>query len=99
MVVIPVIAITTVLSVVISALPTLLFYALFSTFLHGWLPWIMAGVFVMPLFATLAFSPMALLSAWERIYNSTVWTLTYRELNALPEIDDDEMNVALPDEA
>ena len=96
---IPVMIITTILSTVVSALPTLLFYALFSTFLHGWLPWIMAGLFVMPLFATLAFSPIVLLSAWECVYKSIVWTLTYRELNALPEIDDEEMVIALPDEA
>ena len=96
---IPVMIITTILSAVVSALPTLLFYALFSTFLHGWLPWIMAGIFVMPLFATLAFSPIVLLSAWECVYNSIVWTLTYRELNVLPEIDDEELVIALPDEA
>jgi hypothetical protein len=96
---IPVMIITVLLSVVISALPTLLFYALFSTFLHGWLPLIMAGFFVLPLFITLATSPILLLSAWECVYKSIVWTLTYRELNALSEIDDEEMVIALPDEA
>ena len=36
------------------------------------------------LFFTLAFSPWVLLTAWQQVYTSTVWTLTYREIKALP---------------
>ena len=80
----PVVLITTVIAAVVSAIPGLLLVGLFSLFLNGYLPWIAAGIFIMPLFFTLAFSPWVLLTAWQQIYTSTVWTLTYREIKALP---------------
>ncbi len=81
---IPVVIITTVVAAVIVAVPGLLLVGLFSLFLNGYLPWIAGGIFIAPLFFTLAFSPWVLLTAWQQIYTSTVWTLTYREIKALP---------------
>jgi len=81
----PIVAITVILGAVIAAIPTLLLAGLFSLFLGGPLPWIVAILFVLPLFFTLAFSPWLLLGAWQTVYTSTVWTLTYRELKALPD--------------
>jgi hypothetical protein len=46
-------------------------------------PWIFAAVIGLPLFATVAFSPILLVSGWGLTYESSVWTLTYRELKAL----------------
>ena len=46
-------------------------------------PWIFALVIGFPLFATVAFSPILLVSGWGLTYESSVWTLTYRELKAL----------------
>jgi hypothetical protein len=46
-------------------------------------PWIFALVIGFPLFATVAFSPILLVSGWGLTYESNVWTLTYRELKAL----------------
>jgi hypothetical protein len=68
----------------VVALPFLLFVGIFSTFLGGALPWVAGGLFVAPLFFTIAFSPWLLLGSWQSIYTSTVWTLTYREIKALP---------------
>lgn len=45
---------------------------------------IAGGLFIAPLFFTLAFSPWLLLGSWQAVYTSTVWTLTYREIKALP---------------
>ena len=81
---IPVVLITTVIAAVVAAIPGLLLVGLFSLFLNGYLPWIAGGIFIMPLFFTIAFSPWVLLTAWQQIYTSTVWTLTYREIKALP---------------
>ena len=81
---IPVVLVTTIIAAVVAAIPGLLLAGLFSLFLSGYIPWIVAGIFVMPLFFTLAFSPWGLLTAWQQIYASTVWTLTYREIKALP---------------
>jgi hypothetical protein len=82
---IPIVAITFIAAVLIVAVPGLLLVGLFSLFLSGYLPWIAGGLFIAPLFFTLAFSPWVLLTAWQQVYVSTVWTLTYRELKALPE--------------
>jgi len=80
----PVVLITTLIAAVVVAIPGLLLAGFFSLFLSGYLPWIAAGIYVLPLFFTLAFSPWILLTAWQQVYKSTVWTLTYRELKALP---------------
>ena len=83
---IPVVIVTAVIAVLVSALPYLLFVGIFSTFLTGWLPWVAGFLFVAPLFFTIAFSPWVLLGSWQAVYTSTVWTLTYREIKALPAI-------------
>jgi hypothetical protein len=80
----PVVLVTTILAALVVAIPGLLLAGLFSLFLSGYVPWIAAGIFVLPLFFVIAFSPWALLTAWQQIYSSTVWTLTYREIKALP---------------
>ena len=81
---IPVVIITSVIAAVVVAAPGLLLVGLFSLFLSGYLPWIAGGLFVLPLFFVIAFLPWGLLTAWQQIYTSTVWTLTYREIKALP---------------
>ena len=81
---IPVVLITSIIAALVVAVPGLLLVGLFSLFLNGYLPWIAGGLFVAPLFFTLAFSPWVLLTAWQQVYTSTVWTLTYREIKALP---------------
>ena len=81
---IPVVLITGVIGAVVAAIPGLLLVGFFSLFLNGYLPWIVGGIFVLPLFFTIAFSPWFLLTAWQQVYVSTVWTLTYREIKALP---------------
>jgi len=81
---IPVVIVTAVIALLVVALPFLLFAGIFSTFLSGVLPWIAGGLFVMPLFFTIAFSPWLLLGSWQAVYTSTVWTLIYREIKALP---------------
>jgi len=83
---IPVVIVTVVIAILVAALPFLLLVGLFSTFLSGVLPWIAGGLFVAPLFFTLAFSPWLLLGSWQSVYTSTVWTLTYREIKALPDL-------------
>lgn len=46
-------------------------------------PWIFALVIGLPFFFIVAFSPILLVDGWGKIYESSVWTLTYRELKAL----------------
>lgn len=80
----PIFLVTVVAGAAIAAIPGMILFGFFSLFLSGYLPWIAAGLFVMPLFFTVAFSPWVLLTAWEKVFLSTVWTLVYREIKALP---------------
>jgi len=82
---IPVVIITSIIAAVVVAVPGLFLVGLFSLFLSGFLPWIVGALFVAPLFFIIAFSPWVLLTAWQQVYASTVWTLTYRELKTLPD--------------
>ena len=81
---IPFLIVTAVIAALVAALPYLLFAGIFSTFLTGWLPWAAGVIFIAPLFFTIAFSPWVLIGSWKAVYTSTVWTLTYREIKALP---------------
>ena len=83
---IPVVFLTGIVAALVAGIPALLLVGLFSLFLTGPLPWIAAGLFVLPLFFIIAFSPWLLLGSWQTVFTSTVWTLTYRELKALPAI-------------
>ena len=83
---IPIVIVTAVIALLIVAVPFLLFGGIFSIFLTGWLPWAAGGLFVLPLFFMIAFSPWILVGSWQAVYTSTVWTLTYRELKAVPEV-------------
>ena len=81
---IPVVIVTAILAILVVVVPFLLLVGIFSLFVSGILPWIAGGLFVAPLFFPLAFLPWVLLGSWQAVYTSTVWTLTYREIRALP---------------
>jgi hypothetical protein len=83
---IPLVILTGMVAALVVALPLMLLVGLFSLFLTGPLPWIAAGLFMLPLFFIIAFSPWILLGSWQSVFTSTVWTLTYREVKALPAI-------------
>lgn len=46
-------------------------------------PWIFAAIIGLPFFFVVAFSPIHLVGGWSQIYQSSTWTLTYREMKAL----------------
>lgn len=82
----PVVLVTSIIAFIVSAIPALLLVGLFSLFLSNVLAWVLGIVFVLPFFFTLAFSPWLLLGSWQSVFTSTVWTLTYREIKALPAV-------------
>lgn len=82
----PILILTVLVAAIVSAIPALLLLGIFSLFLTGPLPWIAAGLFILPLFFTIAFSPWLLIGSWKEVYTSIVWTLTYREIKALPAV-------------
>ncbi|RPH57428.1 MAG: hypothetical protein EHM81_11605 [Chloroflexi bacterium] len=46
-------------------------------------PWAFAAIIGLPFFFVVTFSPILLVSGWGQIYQSSTWTLTYREIKAL----------------
>ncbi|MBI5932517.1 MAG: hypothetical protein HY867_02325 [Chloroflexi bacterium] len=70
-------------AVIVAAIPGLIVYGIASLFFSAPLAVIVAAIFALPLFFTILFAPLFLLSGWTMIYDSTVWTLTYREMKAL----------------
>jgi hypothetical protein len=75
----------------IAALPALLAYGISSLFASGPLLWIITILAALPFFFVVVFSPLILVSGWYKIYESSVWTLTYREIKIvtaphLPEV-------------
>lgn len=72
------------ISAVIVAIPILLLAGLFSMFLSNVLAWVLGILFMLPLFLTIAFFPLLVLQGWQAVFTSSVWTLTYREIKALP---------------
>ena len=80
----PLVLVTGVIGALVAIIPALLAGGLTSIFLQGWLAWIVGAVFALPLFFVVAFSPWLLLGSWQTVFTSTVWTLVYRELKALP---------------
>jgi hypothetical protein len=49
----------------------------------GYWPWAFAAIIGLPLFFVVTFSPIFLVGGWAEIYQSSTWTLTYRELKAI----------------
>jgi hypothetical protein len=76
--------VTAVGGVVAASVPALLTAGISSLLsAPDYWPWIFALVIGFPLFAVVAFSPILFVNGLGLTYNSSVWTLTYRELKAL----------------
>jgi len=74
----------------VAALPALVGYGITSIFASGPLAWIIAVLAAIPFFFITLFAPLFLVHGWYKIYESNIWTLTYREIKALE-------NLAPPD--
>jgi len=79
----PLLLLTGLAGVLVGGIPALLAGGLSSLFLGGPLPWVVAFIAGVPLFLLVTLSPLVFLRGLALVYNSTVWTLTYRELQAL----------------
>ena len=76
--------ITAVGGLVVAIAPTLLTAGVASLLsAPDYWPWIFAAIIGLPFFFVVAFSPILLVGGWGQIFQSSVWTLTYRELKAL----------------
>ena len=89
----PLVLVTLILAIFVVAIPVLLLVGLFNLFVGNAIAWVLGIVFVLPLFLTLAFSPWVLVGAWQAVFTSSVWTLTYREIKAIPSVTAEEVEV------
>jgi hypothetical protein len=65
-----------------SVVPALIGFGIASIFTSGPLTWVIAAITALPVFFTVLFAPLMLFSGWYKIFQSNVWTLTYREIKA-----------------
>ena len=80
---IPVYIVLLIPAAIVAAVPGLLAFGLTSIFASGPITWIIGALVALPFFFTTLFAPFALINGWYAIFESNVWTLTYREIKAL----------------
>jgi len=86
-VLIPAILLLIVVGGVLGGLPALLVGGLTSLFLEGPVVWVLAAVVGLPIFILVVAAPWVFLGGLIEVFKSSVWTLTYRELQALESLE------------
>lgn len=87
MAMIPVFIVLAIAGLVMGGLLALIAGGLTGLATGGAAPWIVAGVVGIPVFLLVLVVPLALLGGLVETFKSSVWTLTYRELRALDELE------------
>lgn len=80
---IPVYLVLLVPAVLVAAIPGLIAFGIASLFTHWVLAAIIGAIVALPILLTVAFAPLTLFGGWYMVYDSSVWTLTYREMKTL----------------
>jgi hypothetical protein len=73
-------------AVIVASIPGLVVFGITSIFASGPLAWILGVLAALPFFFLIVFAPLTLVNGWYKIYFSSVWTLTYREIQALESV-------------
>jgi hypothetical protein len=71
---------------ILGAIPGLIVFGIANLFTSAPLTWILGLVFGLPLFFMVVFAPLTFVNGWWMVYESSVWTLTYREIKALESV-------------
>ncbi len=80
---IPVFILLLIPAAVTAAIPGLIAWGIASLFTGAPLSWIIALVVAMPFFILVVGSPMVLVSGWMKTFESSAWTMAYRDILAL----------------
>jgi len=80
---VPAFVITGLAGLIVAAIPGLIAFGIASLFASGPLTWIIGILAALPFFFLVLGSPLLLIGGWMHIFQSSVWTLTYRELKIL----------------
>ena len=84
---------------VVGVIPGLIGFGITSAFSSGVLPWIVGGISALPFFFTVMFAPLTFVLGMYVLFQSSVWTLTYRQFKAMatpPPALEEEIEPALP---
>jgi hypothetical protein len=68
---------------IVAAIPGLIAFGITSLFSGGVLAWIIGGFVALPFFFLVLLAPLMLIGAWIQVFDSSVWTLTYREMKVV----------------
>jgi hypothetical protein len=71
---------------IVGLIPGLIAFGITSIFASGPLAWILGLLFALPFFFLVLFAPLSLVGGWYKIFESGVWTLTYREMKTLESV-------------
>jgi len=71
---------------IVALIPGLAVFGITSIFASGPLAWILGALAALPFFFLIVFAPLTLVTGWYKIYGSSVWTLTFREIQALESV-------------
>jgi hypothetical protein len=72
--------------IIVALIPGLAVLGITSIFASGPLAWILGVVAALPFFFLIVLAPLSLVNGWYKIYASSVWTLTYREIQAVENV-------------
>lgn len=86
LVLIPVYLVLAIPAAIISFIPGLIAFGIASLFLPTLAAWVVALIAIAPLFLIITFAPVVLLSGLFFVFDSIVWTLTYREVVAVTDM-------------
>jgi hypothetical protein len=84
---IPAYLITGLAGLIVAALPGAIAYGITSLFAGSILSWVVAAIVALPIFFTILFSPISFVSGLYIIFSSTVWTLAWREMKVLENLE------------
>jgi hypothetical protein len=79
----PIVLLLIVVGGVMGGVPALLVGGLTSLFVEGPGPWIVGGVIGLPIFILVVSAPWVFLGGLMEVFESSTWTLAYRELRAM----------------
>ena len=83
LIIIPVFLVSLIVSGIFSGLLFLAVSGIAGLFVSGAVMWIIAGIVSAPVFIVLLAAPLTFVGGLLKVYESTVWTLSFRELTTV----------------
>jgi len=80
---IPVFIVLLLPAALVAAIPGFIAFGITSIFSSGVWAWIIAILVAAPFFLLVLFAPLTFVNGWYKIFESSIWTLAYREMKAL----------------